>query len=147
MGAELPMAIAIDGEYLPAGRTGKGVDCLPFHQLQMCIPPLVPAGIAAEAFSLPPRILCNGPATLLTNRSVCSGGQTVSPAERLHRVDGKAQLIGYSSIPCPVAAQSDNLLFLFVRHDGIPPENLVFRSNRTERLSLSTMETKKYGCP
>ena len=67
VGAELPMTVAIDGECFPAGRAGKGVDCLPLHQLQMCIPPLVPAGITAEAFPLPPRILGNGLSALLTD--------------------------------------------------------------------------------
>ena len=45
VGAEFPMAVAVDGEFFPAGRTGEGVDCLPLHQLQMGIPPLVPARI------------------------------------------------------------------------------------------------------
>ena len=48
MGAELPMAVAVDSEFLPASRTGIGVDCFPLHQLQMCVPPLIPAGIAAD---------------------------------------------------------------------------------------------------
>lgn len=67
MGAELPMAVAVDGEFFPASRTGIGVDCLPLHQLQMCVPPLVPAGITAEPFPLPSRILLNRLAALLAN--------------------------------------------------------------------------------
>ena len=90
MRAELPMTIAIDGECIPAGRAEKGVDCLPLHQLQMCVPPFVPAGIAAEAFPLPPRILCDWPAALLTKAVCWRCGQTVPPAERLHRIDGNA---------------------------------------------------------
>lgn len=118
MGAELPMAVAVDHEFLPASRTGIGVDCLPLHQLQMCIPPLVPAGIAAEPFPLPPRILSNGLPTLLAYCSIYPGYQTVPPAERLHRIDGNLELHRYPAIPCPSSAQSNDLLFLFVRHDG-----------------------------
>ena len=88
MGAELPMAVAVDHESLPASRTGIGVDCLPLHQLQMCVPPLVPAGIAAETFPFPPRILGNGLSALLTDCLGCFGYQAVPSAERLHRVDG-----------------------------------------------------------
>lgn len=88
MGAELPMAVAVDGEFFPTSRTGIGVDCLPLHQLQMCVPPLIPAGIAAEPFPLPPRILGNGLSALFAYCSGCFGYQTVSPAERLHSVDG-----------------------------------------------------------
>ena len=67
VGAELPMAVAIDGEFLPASRTGIGVDCLSLHQLQMCVPPLIPAGIAAEPFPFPPRILGNRLSALFAN--------------------------------------------------------------------------------
>lgn len=118
VGAELPMTVAVDGEFFPAGRAGKGVDCLPLHQIQMCVPPLVPAGIAAESFPLPPRILCNGLSALLAYCPVCSGRQTVPPAERLHRVDGNLELRRYPAIPCSIPAQGNDLLFLFVRHDG-----------------------------
>jgi hypothetical protein len=118
VGAEFPMAVAVDGEFFPAGRADEGVDCLPLHQLQMCVPPLVSAGIAAEAFPLPPWILGNGLSALLAYCPVCSGCQTVPPAERLHCVDGNLELRRYPAIPCPIPAQGDNLLFLFVRHDG-----------------------------
>ena len=118
MGAELPMAVAVDSEFLPASRTGIGVDCLPLHQLQMSIPPLVPAGIRAEPFPLPPRILSNGLSAILTDCPVCSGSQTVPSAERLHRVDGNLELRRYPAIPHPIPAQGNDLLFLFVRHDG-----------------------------
>ena len=67
VGAEFPMAVAVDGEFFPAGRADEGVDCLPLHQLQMCIPPLIPAGIAAEPFPLPYRILFNRLSALLAN--------------------------------------------------------------------------------
>ena len=67
MRAELPMAVAVDSEFFPAGRTGESVDCFPLHQLQMGIPPLVPAGIRAEAFPLPSGILFNRLATLFTD--------------------------------------------------------------------------------
>ena len=45
MRTELPMAVAIDGELFAAVRAGESIDCLPLHQLQMGIPPLVPARI------------------------------------------------------------------------------------------------------
>lgn len=118
MGAELPMAVAVDHEFLPASRTGIGVDCLPLHQLQMCIPPLVPAGIRAEPFPLPSRILLNRLSALLTDCPHCTGSQAVPPRERLHRVDGNLELRRYPAIPCSIPAQGNDLLFLFVRHDG-----------------------------
>ena len=118
MRAELPMAVAVDSEFLPASRTGIGVDCLPLHQLQMSIPPLVPAGIRAEPFPLPPRLLINRLPTLLAYCSIYPGYQTVPSAERLHRVDGNLELRRYPAIPHPIPAQGNDLLFLFVRHDG-----------------------------
>lgn len=118
VGAEFPMAVAVVGEYLPAGRASKGVDCLPLHQIQMCIPPLVPAGIAAEPFPLPSRILVNRLSALLTDCPRCPGRQAVPAAERLHRVDGNLELRCYPAIPRPIPAQGNDLLFLFVRHDG-----------------------------
>lgn len=118
MGAELPMAVAVDHEFLPASRTGIGVDCLPLHQLQMCIPPLVPAGIRTEPFPLPSRILGNGLSALLADCPICSGCQAVPPAERLHRIDGNLEPSRYPAIPSPIPAQGNDLLFLFVRHDG-----------------------------
>lgn len=118
VGAELPMAVAIDGEFLPASRTGIVVDCLPLHQLQMCIPPLIPAGIAAEPFPLPSRILLNRLSALLTDCPRCTGIQAVPPAERLHRIDGNLEPRRYPAISCPIPAQDNNLLFLFIRHRG-----------------------------
>ena len=118
MRAELPMTIAIDSECFSAGRASKSIDCLPLHQRQMCVPPLVPTGITAEPFPLPPRILGNGLSALFAYCSGCFGYQTVSPAERLHRVDGNLELHRYPAIPCPIPAQGNDLLFLFVRHDG-----------------------------
>lgn len=118
VGAEFPMTVAVDGEFFPAGRADEGVDCLPLHQLQMYVPPLIPAGITAELFPLPSRILLNRLAALLANCPVCSGCQIVPPAERLHRVDGNLELCRYPSIPRPIPAQGNDLLFLFVRHRG-----------------------------
>lgn len=112
------MTIAIDSECFSAGRASKSIDCLPLHQRQMCVPPLVPTGITAEPFPLPPRILINRLPTLLAYCSIYPGYQTVPPAERLHRIDGNLELHRYPAIPCPSSAQSNNLLFLFVRHDG-----------------------------
>jgi hypothetical protein len=112
------MAVAIDGEFFSAGWTSKDVDGLPLHQIKVAVPPLIPASVTAEPFPLPSGILCNGPAALLAYCPVCSGCQTVPPAERLHCVDGNLELRRYPAIPCPIPAQGDNLLFLFVRHDG-----------------------------
>lgn len=83
MGAELPMTVAVDGELLPAGRAGKGVDCLPLHQLHMCVPPLVPACIGTKAFPLPSRILNNGPATLLAKGICRRCNQAVPPTKKI----------------------------------------------------------------
>jgi hypothetical protein len=84
----------------------------------MYIPPLIPAGITAEPFPLPPRILMNGLSALLAYCPICSGCQTVPPAEQLHCVDGNLELRRYPAITFPIPAQGDNLLFLFVRHNG-----------------------------
>jgi hypothetical protein len=118
VGAELPMTVAVDGEFLPTGQAGKGVDSLTLHQVKVAVPPLVPAGIAAEPFPLPPRILSNGLSALLAYCPGCFGYQAVPSAERLHRVDRNLELCRYPSIPRPIPAQDNNLLFLFVRHDG-----------------------------
>ena len=118
VGAELPMAVAVDSEFLPASRTGIVVDCLPLHQLQMCVPPLIPAGIAAEPFPLPSRILLNRLSALLANSGCRLRRQAVPPAERLHCIDGNLEPRRYPAISCPIPAHGNDLLFLFVRHDG-----------------------------
>lgn len=112
------MTVAVDTELFAAVRAGESIDCLPLHQLQMGIPPLVPAGITAEAFPLPPRILGNGLPALLAYCPVSPGHQAVTPTKRLHRVDGNLELRRYPAITFPIPAQGDNLLFLFVRHNG-----------------------------
>ena len=61
---------------------------LPFHQFWMAVPPLVPAGIAAEPFPLTTQFLFNGAAALLANGSGCRGSKAVPSAEGFHRVDG-----------------------------------------------------------
>ena len=118
MGAELPTTVPIDGKLFPAVRAGKSVDCFSLHQIQVAVPPLVPAGIAAEPFPFPARGLFDESAALLTNGLCLRCGQTVPPAERFHGVDGKAQLAGYASIPRPLPAQGNDLSFLFVLHKG-----------------------------
>ena len=118
MGAEFSMAVAIDGEFFSAGWTSKDVDGLPLHQIKVAVPPLVPAGIAAEPFPLPPRILSNGLSALLAYCPGCFGYQAVPSAERLHRVDGNLEPRRNPAIPRPIPAQGNDLLFLFVRHRG-----------------------------
>ncbi len=49
---------------------------------------------------------------------VLGSRSTVPPRERLHRVDGNLELRRYPAIPCSIPAQGNDLLFLFVRHDG-----------------------------
>ena len=88
MGAELPMAVAIDGEFFSAGWTSKSIDSLSLYQIKVAVPPLVPAGVTAEPFPLPPRVLCDGPATLLTKGICRRCGQAVPPAKRFHCVNG-----------------------------------------------------------
>lgn len=112
------MAVAIDGEFFSAGWAGKSIDSLSLYQVKVAVPPLVSAGVTAEPFPLPSRVLCDGPATLLTDCPRCTGSQTVPPAERLHRVDRNLELCRYPSIPRPIPAQGNDLLFLFVRHRG-----------------------------
>jgi hypothetical protein len=112
------MAVAVDGEFLPTGRAGKGIDSLTLHQIKVAVPPLVPTCIGTETFPFSPRILGNRLSALLTDCPCCIGSQTVPPAERLHRVDRNLELCRYPSIPRPIPAQDNNLLFLFVRHDG-----------------------------
>lgn len=118
MGTKLPETVPIDGKLFPAGRAGEGVDHFPLHQIQVAVPPLVPAGIAAEPFPLPAGSLFNGSAALLTNGFCWRCSQTVPPAERFHGVDGKTQLAGYAAIPHPISAQSNDLSLLFVLHKG-----------------------------
>ena len=43
MGAKLTMTVAVDVEILATIRAGECIDCLSLHQLQMGIPPLIPA--------------------------------------------------------------------------------------------------------
>lgn len=66
MGTELPMSVTVDAELLAAVRAGESINRFPLHQIQMGIPPLVPAGIRAEPFPLPSRILFNRSIALLT---------------------------------------------------------------------------------
>lgn len=116
VGAELPMAVTVDREFLPAGRAGKGINRTPLHQFQMCVPPLVPAGIRAEPLTFPSRSLINGLAALLADRRLGLICHAVPPAKGFHSIDGNPQLFRYTSIPCPVTAQGDDSLFLFVLH-------------------------------
>lgn len=88
MRAELSVAISVDSELFTASRASIGVICLSFYQVQMAVPPSIPASIRAEAFPLPSGILCNGPAALLTKGICRRCGQAVPSAEGLHRVDG-----------------------------------------------------------
>lgn len=88
VGAELPTSVAIDGEFFSTGWEGKDVDALSLHQVKLAVPPLVPAGIRTEPFPLPPRVLCNGPATLLTKGICRRYDQAVPPAKGFHCVDG-----------------------------------------------------------
>ena len=67
VGAELPMAVAVDGEFLPTGLAGKGIDSLTLHQVKVAVPPLVPACIGTETFPFPPRILGNRLSALFAN--------------------------------------------------------------------------------
>jgi len=87
MGAELPMAVAIDGEFFSAGWAGKSIDSLSLYQVKVAVPPLISAGVTAEPFPLPSRILCDGPATLLTNGICRWCGQAVPPAKGFHCVE------------------------------------------------------------
>jgi hypothetical protein len=118
VGAELPAPVPVDSKLFPAGRADEDVDRLPLHQFQVAVPPLIPAGIAAEPFPLPARSLFDGAAALLTYGLCWRFSQTVPPAERFHGVDGKAQLAGYTPIPHPIPAQGNDLSLLFVLHMG-----------------------------
>lgn len=117
MGAELPMAISVDSELLPTSRACIGVICLSFYQVQMAIPPLVSAGIRAESFSLPARVLRDWFPAFLTNGALLWCGEAIPPAERLHGIDGNPKFCCYAAIPCPIPAQGYNLLSLFFVHD------------------------------
>ena len=80
VGAELPMAVAVDGEFLPTGRAGKGIDSLTLHQVKVAVPPLVPACIGTETFPFPPRILGNGLTTAFAYRFSISRKRQIVPA-------------------------------------------------------------------
>ena len=75
------MAVAVDGEFLPTGQAGKGVDSLTLHQVKVAVPPLVSAGVTAKPFPFSSGILCDGPAALLTKGVCWRCGQAVSPAK------------------------------------------------------------------
>lgn len=112
------MAVAVDGEFLPTGLAGKGIDSLTLHQVKVAVPPLVTACIGTETFPFPPRILGNRLSALFAYCPGYFGYQTVPPAERLHRIDGNLEPRRNPAIPRPIPAQGNDLLFLFVRHDG-----------------------------
>lgn len=67
VGTELLTTVAIDSELFSAGWASKSIASLSLYQVKVAVPPLVPAGVTAEPFPLPSRILCDGPATLLTD--------------------------------------------------------------------------------
>lgn len=88
VGTELLTTVAIDSELFSAGWASKSIASLSLYQVKVAVPPLVPAGVTAEPFPLPSRILCDGPATLLTNGICRWCGQAVPPAKGFHCVDG-----------------------------------------------------------
>lgn len=53
MTAILPALIAVDMEFLTAVRTSKIIDRLTLYLVEMAVPPLITALVAAEAFFLP----------------------------------------------------------------------------------------------
>ena len=66
VGAVLPLAVAVGREGLMTAGAGVFIDSLAVDLIEMGVPPLIPAGIAAEPFPLPARSLFDGAAALLT---------------------------------------------------------------------------------
>lgn len=91
VGAELPVAVTVDAELLPAVRAGERINGFPPHQVKMAVPPLVPAGIRAEPLPFSSRILFDGLAAMLTDGRLWLRCQAVPPAKRFHGIDGNSQ--------------------------------------------------------
>jgi hypothetical protein len=66
MTAILPALIAVDMEFLTAVRTSKIIDRLTLYLVEMAVPPLITALVAAEAFFLPLDNLLNLASAVLT---------------------------------------------------------------------------------
>lgn len=116
MGTVFPLAVAIHREGFTAILAGDDVVGLVLYQVQVGVPPGVPAGRAAESFPLASRVLCNGFAAVLADRAIWLRRHTVSPTKRFNCIDGNADFLGNMSISDAIPAQVDDLLFLFCSH-------------------------------
>lgn len=118
IGTILPTAVTICSKRFPTIRTGKCMSGFVLHKIQMGIPPDIPTGIRAKPFSLSPRILHYRISALFTDGFISWSYKTMPSTKRLYRVNGNMKCCCDIAVSCPISTQGNNLLFLFVCHDG-----------------------------
>lgn len=119
MGAKLPAAVPVDGKLFPAGRASEGVDRFPLHQIQRWLfHHLFRQASQQNRFRFRPGICSIGlPHCSQTNSDfglarLCRRQNDFTVL--MERPNWQAML----PYPAPLPAQGNNLLFLFVLHDG-----------------------------
>jgi len=128
MTAILPAFIPVDLKFLATVRTFEIIDGFALYQIKVAVPPVVSTLVAAEAFFLP---LCYLSYFLSAVLAICGFAcelcallqrrffNFISSAEGLHRVYRYADFLRYSPIAGTGSPQTNNLLFLTVRHDSV----------------------------
>lgn len=127
MAAVLPLPAAIDREFLPAVRADVGMRRLVLHQIEVAVPPRVPALVGAESLAFPAGNLCDGPAAVLAHRAAGTfTGQMMPPAPGLYSIDGDMERFGNPAVASTVTAHDRQLSDLFIRHNEKPPGKNIF---------------------
>ena len=126
MTAILPAPVPVNVELLTAMRTSEIVDRLALHLVEMAVPPLVTALVAAEAFFLLLGDLLNLPTTVFAG--CCLAGECygrldyrvpidiVPAAERFYCVQRYTKRLGNLAIAVSSRTEFDNLRFLIIGH-------------------------------
>lgn len=127
MAAVLPLPAAIDRKFLPAVRADIGMRSFVLHQIEVAVPPCVPAFVGTEPLPFPAGNLCDGPAAVLAHRAGNTfTEQMMPPAPRLHGIDGDMERFGNPAVASAVTAHDRQLSDLFIRHNEKPPEKNIF---------------------
>ncbi|MGI6248361.1 MAG: hypothetical protein ACOYJX_02980 [Acutalibacteraceae bacterium] len=126
MATILPAPVPVNVELLTAVRASEIVDRLTLHLVEMAVPPLVTALVAAEAFFLLLGDLLNLPTAILTGccfagerygRLDCSVPVDIVPAaERLYCVQRYAKRLGNLAVAISSRTEFDDLRFLIIGH-------------------------------
>nr|UVY54930.1 MAG: hypothetical protein [Bacteriophage sp.]UVY60224.1 MAG: hypothetical protein [Bacteriophage sp.]UWF95168.1 MAG: hypothetical protein [Bacteriophage sp.]UWG16254.1 MAG: hypothetical protein [Bacteriophage sp.] len=126
MAAILPAPVPVNVELLTAVRASEIVDRLTLHLVEMAVPPLVTALVAAEAFFLLLGDLPNLPAAVLAGGCIageCNGSlgcrvpvDIIPAAERLYCVHRDANRLGNLAIAVSSRTEFDDLRFLIIGH-------------------------------